>query len=84
MLSKTVWSPASISSPARSPVAFWDISVIFLALDLFGEVCNAVLDVGGGTAAGGEAHASVNIWMAAAVGRAAISLVSLEGDFAAV
>lgn len=51
-------------SAAWSSITFWDISAAALALVLFGEVYNAVSDVVGGAAAGGEAEAFVvNCWM---------------------
>jgi hypothetical protein len=56
---------SSATSAVWPPVAFWDISATAFALVLVAEVCNAMSDVEGGTAAGSEAEASVvNRWMA--------------------
>ncbi len=49
---------ASVMSATWSLDALWDIFVAALALVLFVELCNAVLDVVEGTAAESEAEAS--------------------------
>jgi hypothetical protein len=48
-------------SAARSTVTFWGVSIAVLAPVLRGDVCNAVSDDVGGSAAGSEAEASVDL-----------------------